>query len=180
MLAQTDFLAWPELIANGWGKDAVVCLFSRVDSTALLDQFRRACRSQGGRGNAVVGCCWPSVLGPLLSHSMASVVGPLLKGIDAVLVELPDLPEPGRSSAAGRLPPTWSKSASCKELPAKRYNVNPGAGPCARLRTFDGTCRTHHGHAHLPARRPGTGSPRRRPDRHRLSDGNGGRTPRRG
>ena len=41
----------------------------------------------------IIGYCWPSVLAPLLSHYTPDFVQRLLEGIDAVLVEFPDLPD---------------------------------------------------------------------------------------
>ena len=46
-----------------------------------------------GVPEAIIGYCWPSVLAPLLSHYAEDFVRQLLAGIDAVLVELPDLPD---------------------------------------------------------------------------------------
>ena len=41
----------------------------------------------------MLGFCWPSVMSMLLGHGATPLVRQLLTGIDAVLVELPDLPE---------------------------------------------------------------------------------------
>jgi pSer/pThr/pTyr-binding forkhead associated (FHA) protein len=90
LISQIDLVTWTELIAQGWGKDAVVAIFTRVETSALLAHFRRACKA---RENAVLGCCWPSVLAPLLANSRPAMVNDLLADIDAVLVELPDLPD---------------------------------------------------------------------------------------
>ena len=90
LISQSDLFTWTELIAQGWGKDAVIAIFSRADTASLLAHFRRACKV---KANAVLGCCWPSVLAPLLSNSTPARVGGLLTDIDAVLVELPDLPD---------------------------------------------------------------------------------------
>ena len=93
LLSQTDLLTWPDLVEQGWGADAVICLFTRQDKDAVLEHVRRSCKAHSGRNDAVLGCCWPSVLAPLLSSSPPAFVAQLLTGIDAVLVELPDLPE---------------------------------------------------------------------------------------
>lgn len=93
LLSQTELLTWPEVIEHGWGADAVICLFTRQDKNALLEHMRRSCKAHSSRDDAVLGCCWPSVLAPLLSSSPPAFVAQLLTGIDAVLVELPDLPE---------------------------------------------------------------------------------------
>jgi pSer/pThr/pTyr-binding forkhead associated (FHA) protein len=95
VLSPGDYPAWPVLIEKGWGEDAVICLFSRQKKSALLDHLRLLCRGElnpGGKGRAIVGYCWPSVMAPLLAHYTKDFVRRLIEGIDAVLVELPDLP----------------------------------------------------------------------------------------
>ena len=96
LVGQDDLLTWPMLIEQGWGKDAVICLFSQQEKSALLDHLRHCLRARPKRedmGGGMLGFCWPSVMSMLLAHSAPAFVRQLLVGIDAVLVELPDLPE---------------------------------------------------------------------------------------
>lgn len=96
VLSQEELPHWPQLVDQGWGKDAVVCLFSRMQKGPLVEHIQAVCRTRqrgGEPGDAVIGCCWPSVLSAMLAHSPAATVQSLLAGIEAVLVELPDLPE---------------------------------------------------------------------------------------
>jgi hypothetical protein len=96
IIAAQDTAEWKTLIAQGWGSDAVVCLFSRQDKPVLVEHLRDAVRVKGKRGEmsgGVLGFCWPSVLAMLLAYSQPNLVRRLLTGIEAVLVELPDLPE---------------------------------------------------------------------------------------
>lgn len=95
VLGQGDFIGWPDLLRAGWGKDAIVCLFSRMEKRSVLDHLRSACRQRdrGEGGAAIVGLSWPSVLAPLLAMSSPQAAQTLMAGIEAVLVELPDLPE---------------------------------------------------------------------------------------
>src|SRR5690606_8349936 len=90
-----DLASWSGLLKRGWGSDAVVCLFSRQERPVMLDHLRQRTRVKGGGGSggAMLGWCWPSVMAPLLSHYKPEAVAELLAGIDAVLVELSDLPE---------------------------------------------------------------------------------------
>lgn len=91
-----DYADWPGLIREGWGNDAVVGLFSKLPRQALVEHLRRAVRAKGKRDDQIagmIGFCWPSVMALLLSHQSPRFVTELLAGIDAVLVELPDLPE---------------------------------------------------------------------------------------
>jgi len=95
VVSQEDFGDWPTLIENGWDEDAVICLFSKQEKPALLEHLRTACRGKThaeDQGRGIVGYCWPSVMAPLLAHYTPDFVERLLDGIDAVLVELPDLP----------------------------------------------------------------------------------------
>jgi hypothetical protein len=96
VLTPEDAPSWPKWIREGWGKDAVVCLFSLMDKGAMLEHLRRACHAKGAPGapgDGILGYCWPSVLPNLLSHGPTKLVQRLFDGIEAALVEFPDLPE---------------------------------------------------------------------------------------
>jgi len=96
ILASQETSEWKSLITQGWGSDAVVCLFSRQDKPTVVEHLRNAVRVKGKRGDlsgGVLGICWPSVMAMLLAHGAPALVRRLLTGIDAVLVELPDLPD---------------------------------------------------------------------------------------
>ncbi len=96
VLAQTDFLGWPDLVGQGWGADAVVCFYSNLDKPAMLEHLRQATRAKPNKdviSGGMLGYCWPSVMSLLLAHSPQETVDRLLGGTEAVLVELPDLPE---------------------------------------------------------------------------------------
>jgi hypothetical protein len=87
---------WPALVEQGWGNDAVICLFSRYDKPSLLEHLRHCLRAkpkQTDLSAGIVGYCWPGVMSMLLAHGMHGFVGSFFTGIDAVLLELPDLPE---------------------------------------------------------------------------------------
>jgi hypothetical protein len=85
--------AWKPLLEQGWGNDAVVCLFSKLPKEGILDHWRSICRGRSGGHPAVFGYCWPGILVPVLMCSPASQVSKLMAGIDSILVEFPDLPE---------------------------------------------------------------------------------------
>jgi hypothetical protein len=95
VVSQDEYLSWQTLIDEGWGNDAVICLFSQQEKTQLLEHLRQALHKGPDDApiNAIVGYCWPAVLSPLLSYSRPQFVKNLLAGIDAVLIEMPDLPE---------------------------------------------------------------------------------------
>ena len=110
VLSADEFPDWQDLVERGWGNDAVICLFSSEEKDALLAHLRRSARTQpekDGGGTGIVGYCWPSVMAPLLSHYSPESVERLLGRIEAVLVELPDLPETwqlyGQSQVVGLL-----------------------------------------------------------------------------
>jgi hypothetical protein len=95
IVSQQDLLTWPSVVEQGWGNDAVICLLSKQEPAIVVEHLRRACRGTGGMDSnaSILGYCWPSVLGPLLSHQAPESVQRLLVGIDAVLTEWPDLPD---------------------------------------------------------------------------------------
>jgi hypothetical protein len=76
------------VIEEGWRKDGVICLFSKEPAEALVAKLRGSARSDGDR---VLGICWPSVLGYLLSYYQADFVKQFLSGMDGVLLEDPKL-----------------------------------------------------------------------------------------
>jgi hypothetical protein len=95
LISQNDLAAWPTLLEEGWGKDAVICLFSNRDTAEVWAHLRRVCRAKGhgeAPPAAVLGFCWPSVLVAILSHH-AAYSNQLCEGIDAILTEFPDLPD---------------------------------------------------------------------------------------
>ena len=79
-----------ELVDQAWGEDAVICIFSRQQKGALLAQLRAALRTGA---DSMLGYCWPSVLGPLLSFYNKPFIQKFMTGIDSILVEFADLPE---------------------------------------------------------------------------------------
>jgi hypothetical protein len=96
IVSQADLLTWPELVRQGWGNNAVICLFSSHEKPALLAHLREVVRVKGKppeHGGAILGYCWPGVMSMLLAHNTPSCVGHLIAGIDAVLVESADQPE---------------------------------------------------------------------------------------
>jgi hypothetical protein len=106
VISQDDLLRWPELVSAGWGGDAVICLFSREEKAAMLAHLRDVVRVKPKRpdqGGSILGYCWPSVMSMLLAHNTPGLVKHLLAGIDAVLVELADLPETWQLFGSGQL-----------------------------------------------------------------------------
>jgi hypothetical protein len=106
ILSQEDLLTWPKLLEQGWGNDAVICLFSKQEKSVLVEHLRRACHAKANAADlntAILGYCWPSVLVSLLSHHTPNFVQQLLTGIDAVLVEMPDLPETWQVFGTGQI-----------------------------------------------------------------------------
>jgi len=112
VVSRDELATWPALIEEGWGEDAVICLFSEQEKLPLLTHLRALSRGRPdpqGRGSAIVGYCWPSVMAPLLAHYTPEFVKKLLSGIDGVLVELPDLPITWQIYGNGRLGETLDR-----------------------------------------------------------------------
>ena len=117
LLAPSDTAEWPSLLDELWGGDTVVALFSRLAEDELLAHLHRSLRPPSEatpHHGGMLGLCWPSVLAILLAHHSGGAVTRLWQGVEAVLVELPDLPETwqlfGREPVAG-----WLKSLGFKE-----------------------------------------------------------------
>jgi hypothetical protein len=90
LLAADEYPEYGALIQQAWGEDALVCLFSKREKQEL----RAHLRAEAHVGSdSMLGFCWPSVMGPLLSFFRPQFVEKLLAGVDAVLVEFADLPE---------------------------------------------------------------------------------------
>lgn len=75
---------WP-ILEEGWGKDALVCLFSVQEKAALLSLLRGA--AQQGAGSGVLAYYWPSILRQILTAGTAEVLGTVIAAIDALLIE---------------------------------------------------------------------------------------------
>lgn len=108
--AETD--EWPALVARGWGADALVGLFSRQSRTELVAHLQAAARVKSKKdavSSGMLGFCWPSVMAMLLAYAQPALVQRLLAGIEAVLVELPDLPETWQLYGASGVVPWLEK-----------------------------------------------------------------------
>jgi len=122
VLSHKETAAWPILVEKGWGEDAVVCLFSNQEKPVLLEHLRRSARAKHHRDDdsgGMLGYCWPSVMALLLSHNTASFVEQLLSGIDAVLVELPDLPETWQLYGDHRVPKLLDRVGLVRKPPVE-------------------------------------------------------------
>ena len=81
------------ILASVWGKDCLVCLYSRKNASEVLGQVRLALRggvAGDGPPARMTGLCWPEVLRPLLEQGVPETAELILAGIDVVLVESED------------------------------------------------------------------------------------------
>lgn len=94
IIAESDADQFVEIVRQGWGKDGVVCLFSRSDRDALVRHLQDATgyRADDQGGSGMLGYCWPGVLDLLLAHQSADATSSLLGGIEAVLLESSESP----------------------------------------------------------------------------------------
>lgn len=99
IIPPTTLLDMPSLLNNVWDNDAVVVLYSEQDPVSVISHLRMATRlnldgslPEKDRVHGMLGYCWPSVLAPLLAFRPVGFINALLSGIDAVLIEIPDLP----------------------------------------------------------------------------------------
>lgn len=94
IVAAADTEQFAELVQQGWGKDGIVCWFSRVDRDPFVRHLQDATgyRADAQDVGGMLGYCWPGVLNLLLAYQPPDATAALMKGIDAVLVEAPDSP----------------------------------------------------------------------------------------
>jgi hypothetical protein len=112
VIAAADYPEWFPIVDAGWGEDAVVCFFSKADEVEVRAQLRREVRAGG---DSIMGICWPSVLAPMLIYMRPADIEPLMKGMDAVLVELPDLPDTWQVFAPESFKETLTKHGFVEE-----------------------------------------------------------------
>ena len=117
--------AWKPLLEQGWGQDAVVCLFSKKTSADVLGHWRSICQGRSGGQPAVYGYSWPGVLVPVLMCSPASQVSKLMAGIECMLVEFPDLAETWQLFGDPMLAQALNKFGFTPPLPAGVPGTEP-------------------------------------------------------
>lgn len=81
-----------DLIAKGWGKNALVCLFTRSPKETLLSHLRGVVRGQERAEvpppeGQMTGFCWPALLAGLLEFGDPQTVDFWFTGVAAVLLE---------------------------------------------------------------------------------------------
>jgi hypothetical protein len=107
VLSPSEFPAWPEIVAQAWGQDALVCIYTDLPKPKLLEQLRASCKPKVPQNGTALGIWLPRVLVPLLTSSSADSASQLLGGIHAVLVEGTAAPDSwqyiGREQVVGDL-----------------------------------------------------------------------------
>jgi hypothetical protein len=114
-------------LADGWGKDAVVCLFSNRDTKEIWGHLRRVCRAKGhgdAPPTAVLGFCWPSVLVALLSHHVG-YSNQLFEHLDIIMTEFPDLPDTWQLYGGPALPGCLDELGFAREEAEKSSVASP-------------------------------------------------------
>ncbi len=112
-----DNNAWKPLIEEGWGKDAVVCLFSKTPSADLFAHVRDSCKPRTNGAAGMLGYCWPGVLAPVLHYSSAKQVSRFMSGIEAVMVEIQDQPDSWNMFGDPMLAQTMNTFGFCPQVP---------------------------------------------------------------
>jgi hypothetical protein len=105
-----------ELIDAAWDNDSLIGFFASSPSESVVSHLRSAIRfnAEGlpwadGEAEGILGYCWPCVLAQLLAFRTAQFVGRLLAGIDAALMEVPDLPNTWQVFARSNFSETFAK-----------------------------------------------------------------------
>jgi hypothetical protein len=120
--------AWPAIVRDAWGNDGLICLFSRRDRDALVRHLRQSLRVKAHRedgGGGMLGYCWPSVMAMLLAHGPPRLIDPLVEGIEAVLVELPDLPQTWQLFGRGKVAELLDRAGLRREHTDGAVDVKP-------------------------------------------------------
>ena len=80
-----------EIIDEFWGKDAMLCLFSKMDKNRMATHLRAALRRDDGKStsvpNGILGYCWPEAGRAVLASAPTKMLTPLTKDVEAFLVE---------------------------------------------------------------------------------------------
>ncbi len=98
IVAQTETAEFYTLLEDGWGQDAIVCLYSNLEQPALVEHLCKMTRDPDDiqvdrSAEGMLGFFWPSLMSVLLPNQESSFVEELLEGIDAVLLETTDPPD---------------------------------------------------------------------------------------
>lgn len=92
LLAPSDSEDRFALIEQGWGKDALLCIFSKSEKAQLFEHLRSVLRGKKSEADEppkeqMLGFCWPGVVAQLLAHQPAEPVGYWMSRIDAIFLE---------------------------------------------------------------------------------------------
>jgi type III secretion system (T3SS) inner membrane Yop/YscD-like protein len=77
-----------DIVAQGFGLDAVACFFAKEESDAAVKSLRAGVRVANDK---VMGICWPKILSYVLSHYQPNYVRRLMEPFACVLIEDPNL-----------------------------------------------------------------------------------------
>jgi hypothetical protein len=124
-----------ELLDALWDQDAAVVIHAQQAGETLVRHLRAATRLNldgsmptDRQRKGMLGYCWPSVLASLLAFRTPGFVRSLLSGIDAVLIEIPDLPGTWQIYAEAGFPDVLRKMGF-REVAADDLAKAPGAAP---------------------------------------------------
>ena len=99
VLLPSDVPDFDETANESWDRDAMLCFLTKKEPEAVIEHLAKAIHfnnngeETAGADSEMFGYCWPSVLSQLLTFRDNQFVNNLLgPDIDAVLMELPDLP----------------------------------------------------------------------------------------
>jgi hypothetical protein len=80
-------------IRSGWGADGLIILVTQVEVDPILDYYRSLMSSAGDEsGRGILGICWPSMLGSILSEGDSELANQIIEPCEAILLESPQAP----------------------------------------------------------------------------------------
>lgn len=112
------------VLTAGWGQNAIVLIFSKLEAPALCTHLRSALKfdSQGimsPHAKGLLGICWPSVLEQLLAIGSPALAENLTKGISAVVLETAETPSQWQIYAAQTFSGVMEELGFQSEAPTK-------------------------------------------------------------
>ena len=94
LITKDSTAGFAEIVAEAWGKDALLCFGCNLDASAAAAYWQKAviAREESAPPKGLLGYYIPSVVRQVLQHQTEAQVAPLMSGLSWLLTEAPDVP----------------------------------------------------------------------------------------
>ena len=94
LITKDSTVGFAEIVANAWGKDALLCFGCNLDASAAAAYWQKAviAGEESAPPKGLLGYYIPSVVRQVLQHQTETQVAPLMSGLSWLLTEAPDVP----------------------------------------------------------------------------------------